>query len=442
LSHEEALDRRTFLKRAGIASAGLLALPGCGGGGGGGGDDGPVTLRWSMWSDTPEERKIWQGLGDAVTKKYPDIKVKLETTTFQNYWDKLQTQIASQTQADIVGMQAQRMQGFAARGALQSMQDRVKSASVDFEDFFPVIEDALSYKDEVQALAYDLGPPLLYYNKELFKKAGADFPAADEPLSWDDFKATAQKLTDPGARTYGYIQGFAIDSVIPWIWGNGGDYMNEDATECTLDQPEAMEAMQFLSDLFNKDKVAAPVTDLANPNFGLERFFSGKVGMHMDGPWQIVNIRGNAKFDFDIAPIPAGSAGSICWAAGSGFGISKATKHAGSAFKAISVITGKEALAGLTKAGRGYPARQSAVPIFEAKSPPKNAAIVQQVLNSKIGETRPFRATATWQETDVMLTQELMPAIFLGNPSIESAVAKVKPKFDALLKRAKDIENR
>ena len=82
------------------------------------------------------------------------------------------------------------------------------------------------------------------------------------------------------------------------------------------------------------------------------------------------------------------------------------------------------------------------MPIFEAKSPPAHAAMVQKVLNSEIGETRPFRATATWQETDVMLTQDLMPAIFLGNPDLESAVAKVKPKFDALLKRAKDIENR
>ena len=160
-------------------------------------------------------------------------------------------------------------------------------------------------------------------------------------MSWDEFKATAQKLTDAGSRQYGYVQGFTIDWVIPWLWGNGGDYMNEDATASTLDSPESMEAMQFLSDLFNKDKVAAPITDLANPNFGLERFFSGKVGMHMDGPWQIVNIRGNAKFDFDIAPMPAGSAGSIGWAAGSGFGISKATKNADAAFKAISVITAR-----------------------------------------------------------------------------------------------------
>ena len=443
----EALDRREFLKvaGAGLAGAGLLGLPACGGGGdsGGGGGNEPVTLRWSMWSDTPEERKIWQGLGDAVTRKYPNIKVKLETTTFQNYWDKLQTQIASSTQADIIGMQAQRMPGFAARGALQPMTEEIdKNPSVDFSDYFKVIEDALSFDGKVHALAYDLGPPLLYYNKSLFKQAGMPVPSPTKPMSWDQFKATAAKLTDAGARQYGYVQGFAFDWVIPWIWSNGGDYMTDDASKSTLDSPESMEAMQFLSDLFNKDKVAAPITDLANPNFGLERFSSGKVAMHMDGPWQVVNIRSNAKFDFDIAPIPAGSAGSNGWAAGSGFGISRSTKNADAVFKAISVITGKAALAGLTRAGRGYPARQSAVPIFESKAPPRHAAIVQQVLNSDVGETKPFRATATWQETDVMLTQELIPAIFLGNPSIDQAVKNVKPKFDDLLSRAKDIENR
>ena len=100
----EALDRRTFLKARGASRApACWRCPAAAAATGEGAATARSRLRWSMWSDTPEERKIWQGLADAVTKKYPDIKVKLETTTFQNYWDKLQTQIASQTQADIVG---------------------------------------------------------------------------------------------------------------------------------------------------------------------------------------------------------------------------------------------------------------------------------------------------------------------------------------------------
>ncbi|HWT25916.1 MAG TPA: sugar ABC transporter substrate-binding protein [Solirubrobacteraceae bacterium] len=446
-----AFDRREFLRvtGAGVAGLGLLGFAGCGGddgggGGGGGGGNEPVTLRWSMWSGSPEETQVWQDLADDVKAKYPNITVKLETTTFQTYWDKLQTQVASNTQADIIGMQAQRMPGFAARGALAPLQEQIdRNPSVNYQDFFPVIQDALSFEGQPHALAYDLGPPLLYYNRDLFKAARIPVPSSTEPMSWEEFRELAQRLTDAGSRQYGYAQDWGFDWIIPWIWSNGGDYMNEDASASTLDAPEAMEGMQFLSDLY-RDEIAAPVTDFADPTAGLNRFLSGRVAMHPNGPWQIVNLRANAKFNFDVAPIPAGSAGSIAWAAGSGFGVSSATDNADAAFNAISVITGEEALKSLTAAGRGYPARQSAVPIFEEERPPAHAAIVEEVLNSEIArtETRPFRSTATWQETDVMLTQDLIPSVFLGDPSIEEAVRNVKPKFDALLTRAKDIESR
>ena len=38
-----------------------------------------------------------------------------------------------------------------------------------------------------------------------------------------------------------------------------------------------------------------------------------------------------------------------------------------------------------------------------------------------------------------MLTQDLLPAVYLGKPTVQQAVQEVTPKFDALLKRAKDI---
>jgi maltose-binding protein MalE len=108
---ERAMNRRDFLRMggAGLAGVGLLGVGACGGGGTSG------TLRWSMWSDTPEETKVWKDLAKDVHEKYPDITVKLETVTFADYWDKLTTQIASENEADIVAMQSLRMPGYAAR---------------------------------------------------------------------------------------------------------------------------------------------------------------------------------------------------------------------------------------------------------------------------------------------------------------------------------------
>ena len=70
---ERAINRRDFLRisGAGLAGVGLLGVGACGGGGSSG------TLRWSMWSDTPAETKVWKSLAEDVHKENSDITVKL-----------------------------------------------------------------------------------------------------------------------------------------------------------------------------------------------------------------------------------------------------------------------------------------------------------------------------------------------------------------------------
>jgi multiple sugar transport system substrate-binding protein len=428
------MNRRDFLRMsgAGLAGVGLLGAGACGGGGGTSGE-----LRWSMWADTPEETKVWKGLAEDVHKKNPDITVKLETVTFADYWDKLSTQIASENEADIVAMQSLRMPGFAVRGALQSLQPFIEDDSgFDVEDFFGPIREGLSSEGEIYALGYDIGPIIVYYNKDLFSKAGVEPPSPDEPLSWDNFRATAEQLTDPAAKEYGFVMQPVFDFMVPWLWSGGGDYMNSAQTECTLDTPESIAAMEFVIGMLT-DGIAAPVTDLANTSFAIEEFFSGKVGMHVDGPWQFINIKENSDFEWDVAPMPAGPEGSVTWAAGSGFGISNTTENPDAAWEALKIITSTGSLEKLVKAGRGYPARESAVPTFE-NPPPDNVDVVQKILVSDIGEARPFVTTTTWQETTVMLARDFSP-VFLGKQNVDAVVRKVKPQFDKLLAENQEI---
>ncbi len=435
------MSRRSFLASAASATVGGTLLASCGGGGASSSSSGEnVTLRWSMWSGTPEERAAWEGLAADVHKVYPNITVKLETSAFADYWDKLQTQIASNTQADIVAMQSLRMPGFAARHALQPLQPFISQDSkVKPDDFFPSIRDGLSFKNQPYAFGYDVGPILLYYNKDLFKSAGVPFPSPTTPMTWDEFRNICGKLTKAGSQQYGYVIQPVFDTMVPWIWSGGGDYMDEAEKTSTLNTPDAKAAMQFVIDMILKDKTVAPITDLANPLFASERFYSGKIGMIADGPWNIVNVRKGVNFDWDIAPLPAGKAGSLTWVAGSGFGVSSATKHQNETWKALEVITGQASLEKLAKAGRAYPARQSAVAAFaDPNVKPSHVEVVEKILSNSIAKTRFYRTTTTWQETEVMFTQEFSP-IFLGQRSIDDMVARVKPKFDELLAKHQSI---
>jgi len=394
-----------------------------------------ITLRWSMWSATQAEKDQWLGLADDVSKAHPNIKVAFETIAFNDYWPKLETQLASGTEPDIIAMQSLRMPVFAARNALRPLKPLfAKNPDFKFDDFATTIEQGMSFKGEVYALAYDRGPMLLYYNKDLFAAAGVPAPSATTPMTWDQFHDTAVKLTK--GDQYGFVTQPNFDSTVSWIWSNGGDYMNADETACTLDSPESMAALEFIANLWLKDKVAAPITDIANSQFGNEAFYAGKTGMTINGPWQVVNVRKSAKFDFDIAPFPAGKAGSIPWDAGSGFGISNKTKNPDEAFQALSVLTSTDSLKKIANGGRAFPARKSAVSAYiDATLPPKNAPIVEG-LDAK---ARFLRTTTTWQETEVMLGQEFSSQLFLGQKSVKEIVTTVKPKFDALLKKHQDL---
>ncbi len=192
--------------------------------------------------------------------------------------------------------------------------------------------------------------------------------------------------------------------------------------------------MEFVISMIT-DGIAAPVTDLANTSFAIEEFFSGKVGMHVDGPWQFINIKENSDFEWDVAPLPAGPAGSVTPAAG--FGISNTTENPDAAWEALKILTSTGSLEKLVKAGRGYPARQSVVPTFE-NPPPDNVDVVQKILVSDIGEARPFVTTTTWQETTVMMGRNFSP-VYLGKQSVEEVVDKVKPQFDELLQEHQEI---
>jgi multiple sugar transport system substrate-binding protein len=116
-------------------------------------------------------------------------------------------------------------------------------------------------------------------------------------------------------------------------------------------------ATQWYVDLVEKDQVAPPVAASNDPTPALSSFIAGDAAMVVDGPWQLVNVMDQAAFDVGVAPIPAGASGSRSQVAGSGFGISQTCEDPEEAMKAISVLTGPEALEYLAEQGRAYPAR-------------------------------------------------------------------------------------
>jgi multiple sugar transport system substrate-binding protein len=385
-------------------------------------DNEKVDLTWSVWGGQPSDEKTWKSLADEVTKKYPNIHLTIQMTDWNTYWTKLTTQMASGTASDIVSLQSLRVPGYAKNGFLP-LNDYIKQdKEINFEDFNKSIIDGLSLDNNVYALPYDFGPIVMYYNKELFDKYKVPYPT--ENMTWSDFVDTSKKLTHPDQKEYGTIVVPEIDYALPFIFANKGEIITKDQ-KYTLDTPENAEAVQWVADLINKEKVAPPIVT-GNHMIGEEQFSTGKIGMFFVGPWDVSYFKDKAKFKYAISTMPKGKDSNISWSAGSGFGISKNSKHADAAWKAVSVLTNQTSSELLASTGRGYPGRASALPsYFGQEGLPENAKLIEKQ------PSKPYVTTTTWQEAYTNINTEL-EAILLGRETAADGLKKMQSQLATL----------
>lgn len=385
---------RSGLTKGVALAAAAVFLAACGGSGGSdaaksSAAGGKTTISWFMWSGSNDEVNAWKAVGAMVTKKYPDITVDFQTTDFNNYWTKLTTQAASGSAPCVVGLQGQRAPQFGS--LLSPLDDQMTAAGVKAADFVPSITQGLQVDGKQVALPYDVGPFMMFYNKDAFKAAGLKTPA----VGW----TTQEFLDDAKALTkgpkYGFFAGSDIGAVMPWVLSESGVAAVDASGKLAMDSPAWSTTSQFYKDLITKDKVAAQIPTANSSSASANQFLAGNAYMTLDGPWDLINSRALAKFEVGIAPMPAGAAGSKTWTDGSGFGVTKTCKNQDAAFKAVSVMTGVDAETYLGGLGRAFPARIAQQDSWYTGN---KVSDVKPVMDYSLTNSVPFRTTPTWQQ--------------------------------------------
>ncbi|WP_432894085.1 ABC transporter substrate-binding protein [Kribbella sp. CA-245084] len=426
------LSRRRFLGMTGFAGLGVAAagtVAGC--------SSGPPSgaATWSMWSSSAAEKKVWEDFG-----KYVEQQLKVESvaslTPSTGYPTKLDLQLVSGTASLVTALNGTLIPTYAARGAHRPLDDLI-AADPDFslDDFYDTSRRIGSFNGKTYAIGFDVAPTVMYYNKDLLKKQGIPLPSRTEPMSWATFRDLCKQLTKPGQQ-YGFTCAPAIDDLVSWIYCAGGNVMSDDASRSTLGDPEAMEALQYVIDLFVKDQVTPPIKNLVTES-SLSNFMQGNVAFMQNGPWQVVNAR-KAKFDWDIIPFPAGAAGSKPRVSGSSFAIPSGVREGAEldlAWKLMKTLTSTGALDIYAKAGRNNPARLSAGSAFQP--PPDNLGIVQEILAGKLAGGHAFDVTTNWNQVKQLLGQDL-PRTFLGQVSVPDAINGLTPRLDILMRQHLD----
>jgi multiple sugar transport system substrate-binding protein len=147
----------------------------------------------------------------------------------------------------------------------------------------------------------------LFYNKDLFKRAGLD--PDKPPTSLPELRADADKITALGGDIKGYYlpgncAGCNIFTVGPLMWASGAKIEATGPGDEPLVGDGVKQVLQFARDMVKAGNVHEGDRTENGETFHLQ-FGSGKVGMMGTGNFNITLARQqNPKMDFGIALLP------------------------------------------------------------------------------------------------------------------------------------------
>ena len=311
-----ARSRRDFLARTGTLGVALLAggLTSCSGfTGGSGASDESAGVDFFARGDQAIW-KVFRQLREEFTKRNPDTKVNIEQVP-GDFYQKFQLKLASGTPPDSLFECSCTITSSIRAGAVEPLDELIKSdPRFKKDEFLPTAWDTSEFEGKTYGLPYDGGSMAIYCNLDLFEKAGLEPPDPQEPMTWDQVVEYGRQLTldrngkrpgqagfDPKRiKQYGFDPA-ASGTPWPWVWASEGEVITKDR-KVPLDEPEALEGLQFVADLGTKHSIAPTP---AYQQSGQLSFLTGNVAMAYDGVWATVRNR-QAKFDWDVVPFPTG----------------------------------------------------------------------------------------------------------------------------------------
>lgn len=220
------------------------------------------------------------------------------------------------------------------------------------EQFYKACWEEASFGEGSRRRAYAIpnstDARALYYNEDLLERAGlVDANGkARPPRDWDELEAYSLKLTERDSRGNLTRLGFAPLFGNSWLylysWLNGGEFMSPDGRTCTLNDPRAVDALQFIVRLYDRlggvERVEAFQSTFQAAE--LDPFLTGKVAMKIDGDYFQNTIALHApRMRFAVAPPPAPRGrDSVTWSGGYSWVIPAGAKNPEMAFEFIRFL--------------------------------------------------------------------------------------------------------
>lgn len=324
------MKKRIKLAMLGMTAV-LFGLTACGNKQEAASKEGKTTIRFASW-DTADDVDAQQKMVDKFNEEHPDIQVVLEAYG-SDFDTKISASMGSGDAPDVMYM----WNYPAYHDGLEPLDSYIEKEGEDYKkNFYSTLWNYNSYDGQIYGLPVGFTTHCVYYNKDLFEKAGVEEPK--DGWTWEDLEEKAKKINEATG-----VKGFSF-SMKPdpydyemYLWSNGTAYCDKEGKmEGYVNSDKALETYKMFQDMA-KDGYA-----VATEKSGSDEFESGQTAMFVYGAWAVKKYT-EAGVNFGLAKLPSfGTEKSASILSSSGVAIAKSSKNKEAAWEFVKYWTDEE----------------------------------------------------------------------------------------------------
>lgn len=241
-----------------------------------------------MWERSGGNASMVDELVRAWNEKNPERKINLTYIPHSEMVPKLAQAIASGDVPDLMGLDLIYGPQFESAGQLEDITDYFKDDAT-LKTASPGHVQVSTFDGKLYGVPLYADVSVLFWNKDLFKKAGLDPEVG--PASLADIHDMAKKITGIEEGVYGYYlagncAGCNIFTFGPLIWASGATIEPKDAADEPLTGDNLKAVLEWARTM-HKEGLINPANQAENGETFHLQFGSGKVGIMGTGNFNL-----------------------------------------------------------------------------------------------------------------------------------------------------------
>ncbi|MDK2808395.1 MAG: raffinose/stachyose/melibiose transport system substrate-binding protein [Clostridiales bacterium] len=393
-------------------------------------------ITWMFWDDlNATEDLISKGYKDVIDRFNEQYKGKyycnVITTNLEEYDTKLNALIsAGQTPDVFICNPGPNLTQYVDAGVAADLTDILNNQEKDwYASFNDGIFERITYDGKIMAVPTNFAAACVYYNTEIFEKAGVQ-----PPKTYDELIDVCKKIQDAGFTPISCSAGttWCLSMIAGYLCDREGGPDNLAGVNAgTLDWTSQtfIDAGNKLAELskYFQETAAGDSNDQATANF-----YNGDAAMLVQGSWVIAQINGNnPEFEdkcgvFQFPAIDGGADPNRMIVKTDNLVLSSTTKHQEAALALMKMFTDETAQKYTAEVAGKIPVTKVDIDYNKA---PKQFSYINDILKNVTGTLGFYNESlASVEAGDVF--DNAMVDIFLGNATSEEAFQKVQDFYE------------